>query len=384
MKLYLVLIVVLIVAKTGAQSSVLNLADSLYASGNYTAAINKYAKLGTTNASLQIARAYNAIGNYDKAIVEYKNVLVKKNTSELPRFELGKLLSKVNKDSLALSEFMALIENNPKNPEYFYYAGRASEDLGYFDTALRDYKKAVIIDSTHLRSLFRIGRYYVARKEVDSVFKYVDKGLRFYENDVSLINLKALAFFNNYQYTESVSLFKRLIALGEANKAHIHNKLAYSYYKLYEFEKALESYRNVLKLQVLNPDPTTYTKMAEVYRKDRQLDSAKVYVQKAIDELVVVLDTEYGMLAGIAREQNQLGEALKYYRLAAHEAPEQIMYAYQVCAVGEAYYKDVKLNLKCYEDLKKQIKNTNRSSYFTAMADKRIEELKSQISANGG
>ncbi|MCK0158068.1 hypothetical protein MWU65_12805 [Cellulophaga sp. F20128] len=384
MKPYLFLILVFIGIKAKAQSSVLTTADSLYASGNYTAAINNYAKLGTTNASLQIARAYHAIGNYDKAIAEYKNVLIKKNTSELPRFELGKLLSKVNKDSLALSEFMVLIKNNPKNPEYFYNAGSITEKLGDSDKALIDYKKAVLIDSTHLRSLFRIGRYYVARKEVDSVFKYVDKGLRFYENDVSLINLKALAFFNNYQYTESIPLFERLIALGEANKAHIHNKLAYSYYKLYEFEKALESYRNVLKLQALNPDPTTYTNMAEVFRKDSQLDSAKVYVQKAIDELVVVLDTEYGMLAGIAREQNQLGEALKYYRLAAYEAPEQLKYAYQICAVGEAYYKDVKLNLKCYVDLKKQIKNNELNSYFDALADKRITELKTQISENGG
>ena len=53
---------------TGAQMPASEVADSLYAQGNYTKAINEYAKIGTAAAALQIARSYNAIGNFDKAV----------------------------------------------------------------------------------------------------------------------------------------------------------------------------------------------------------------------------------------------------------------------------------------------------------------------------
>ncbi len=376
------LIAMFLVIKTEAQSSVLTQADDLYSKGNYSAAINEYAKLGTINANMKIAKAYNAIGNYDKAIAQYKDIVVKNSKIELARFELGKLLLKTKKASLAHLEFEALIKNNPNNPEYLYYLARAKEDEGNFDEAIVDYEKAVVIDSTHLRSIYRIGRYYIAKKESILALKYIDKGLQFYENDVSLISLKAQAFFNNYQYEESASLFERLVTLGE-EKAYIYNKLAYCYFKMYEFEKALDNYRSVLKIQSLNPDPTTYTKMAEVFRKDRQLDSAKIYVQTAIDEMVVVLDKEYGMLAGIAREENKLVTALKYYKLAAKEAPEQLMYAYQICAIGDSYHKDPKKKLKCYQDFKKKVEGSKTKSYFSVMTDKRISDLKSEIFANG-
>jgi len=81
--------------QAGAQTSALAVADSLYALGNYTSAINAYAKVGGEKANLQIARAYNAIGNYDKAIAQYTTIVDQNPEFELARFELGKLLFKI-------------------------------------------------------------------------------------------------------------------------------------------------------------------------------------------------------------------------------------------------------------------------------------------------
>ncbi|WP_421823741.1 tetratricopeptide repeat protein [Flagellimonas oceanensis] len=66
---------ILFFSKADAQTSALAVADSLYALGNYTSAINAYAKVGGKKSNLQIARAYNTIGNYDKAIAQYRAVL---------------------------------------------------------------------------------------------------------------------------------------------------------------------------------------------------------------------------------------------------------------------------------------------------------------------
>jgi tetratricopeptide (TPR) repeat protein len=82
------IIFLLIFTKAGAQSSSLTVADSLYAIGNYTLAINEYAKVASPNAQLQIARAYNAIGNYEKALAQYENIVQKTNSKNWQHMNL--------------------------------------------------------------------------------------------------------------------------------------------------------------------------------------------------------------------------------------------------------------------------------------------------------
>ena len=79
MKTIFPVVFVLVLANAEAQSLDSSVADSLYAIGNYTTAINEYAKVASPNAELQIARAYNAIGNYEKAMLQYENIVQKMN-----------------------------------------------------------------------------------------------------------------------------------------------------------------------------------------------------------------------------------------------------------------------------------------------------------------
>jgi len=90
-----------------------------------------------------------------------------------------------------------LTASGDDNPEYQYYLGEAFQELDQPASALTAYKKAVKLDSTHLRSLFRLGKYFTIKLERDQALKYVEAGLQFYENDVAFINLKALVYYND-------------------------------------------------------------------------------------------------------------------------------------------------------------------------------------------
>ena len=87
----------LFITKSDAQSLASTVADSLYALGSYTAAINEYAKIDDAAAQHQIARAYNAMSNYSKAIIQYKSVIKKDSSNILAKFELGKIYDKTKK-----------------------------------------------------------------------------------------------------------------------------------------------------------------------------------------------------------------------------------------------------------------------------------------------
>ncbi|WP_373519943.1 tetratricopeptide repeat protein [Pricia sp.] len=357
-----------------AQSSSSTIADSLYATGNYTKAINYYAEDGGENSGLQIARAYNAIGNFEKAIVQYRSVVAIHPDWQIASFELGKLLLKAKEYDEARKLFSQLTALGDDNPEYHYYLGEAFQELEQPASALTAYKKAVKLDSTHLRSLFQLGKYFTIKLERDQALKYVDAGLRCYENDVSLINLKALIYYNDNQYKTAIPWFESLLELGET-KPYVYEKLAYCYYKNWEFEKAKQTYRTLIGIDDQNSD--TYFGMSAALRKNEQRDSAEIYIHKAMDVQRPIFAEGYSSLASLARERNDLKSALNYYKLAYKEAPLDDMLFFNICTVADQYYKDPKTKLDYYETFIKKF-GKNRP-YASKIATKRIKELKEEI-----
>ena len=357
-----------------AQSS--SAADSLYATGDYTKAINLYAKEGTSKAGLQIARAYNAIGQYPKAIAQYEGVVSAAADLQIARFELGKLYLKTKRYDDAGRLFTNLISDNDANPEYLYYQGEAFRQLDQEDSSVIAYKKAVGLDSTHLRSLFQLGKYFVVKGMPSDALTYIDKGLEFYSNDVALLNLKALAYFNNNKFEQAIPPFERLLELGE-QKLHIYLKLAHSYNKEWEFEKAKSTYNELLELGLPNSEADAYNGLGVVYLKTKELDSAEISYKKAIEVQDPILIREYNALASIARKRKDLKIALKYYELAYDEDPSIMFGYYNICTVADQYFKDPKVRLEYYENFQKKF--PKRHSYFTETVNKRIRALKEEI-----
>ncbi|WP_228236888.1 tetratricopeptide repeat protein [Allomuricauda sp. M10] len=360
--------------KAGAQSSALSVADSLYTLGNYTAAINEYAKIGDATSSLQIARAYNAIGNFDKAIAQYQATLAKNPAMDTARFELGKLLLKTKSYQPALEAFHDLVAKGQENPEYFYYLGRAYESVLQQEEANKAFRKAVAKDSTHLRSLYALGKYFVGQEIRDSALVYVDQGLRFYEDDVSMINLKAQAYYNNGQYKQAIPWFERLLELGE-DRPFILERTAFSYYRNYDSEKAIQTYR------MLALDPWSladaYSGMGQVYLQEKELDSAQYYIKKSIEERTQTFENEYADLGRIARLQNKTKESLDYYKKAWEENKDNPYNYYQFCILADEYYKDPKTKLQYYESLLEMYPKL--SPFIKERVIKRVSEIKEEI-----
>ena len=87
------------------------IADSLFRTGEYSAAINAYAEIGTPAAALQIARAYEANAQYDKALVQYEAVVRADRGRTVARFEFGKLLLRLGRHGAASDTLDNLIRD---------------------------------------------------------------------------------------------------------------------------------------------------------------------------------------------------------------------------------------------------------------------------------
>ncbi len=360
--------------KVGAQSSALTIADSLYQLGNYTEAINRYAQVGNEKSSLQIARAYIAIGNNEKSIAQFLDIIGKNQHQVLARLELGKLYTKTRKWEEAKKMFETLTEDKTNNPEFYYYLGNAMQKLGDFENGNKALEKAIELDETHLRSIYLLGKYYVGKELPIKAHEILDLGLQFASNDPALLNLKALTHFNSGYYTKTIPLFERLLELGET-KPFVYKKLAYSYFKDWNFEKAKENYRNLE--QILNSEADAFFGLGEVFLEEKQLDSSKIYFKKSIEERRYIFEQEYKNLGRIARLQGRLKESLDNYTKAWEENKSNFFNYYQVCILADEYYKDPETKLRYYEKFLRDFDRVH--PFLKQRVRKRVTELKEEI-----
>ena len=366
------IVLILVVFKAQGQSKE-TVADSLYLVGNYTAAINAYSELGDENASLQIARAYNAIGNKEKAILQYQSILLKNSSNTLASFELGKLYDKTKNYEEAIGLFQSLTADS-QNPEFYYYLGKSLQSNLDYDEATLALKKAIELDDTHIKSIFLLGKYYIGIQEHSNAIEIVDLGLETAPNDVALINLKALANFNLENYELAASLFERLIELGE-KKPFLYKKLGYSYANRWKYKEAKKAYRTLGS--ITNYEADGYLGLAQVFFKEKELDSAAVYYKKAIAERRYIFDEEYRSLGRIARLKGELKKSLDYYTKAWEEDKVNQFSYWQVCVLSDEYYKDPKIKLAHYEKLLSDYDNL--MPFLRERAVKRVKELNEEI-----
>ncbi len=289
-------------------------------------------------------------------------------------FELGKLYLKLKRFDDALKLFTALSNADSNNPEYLYYQGEALRELDQIAGSLVAYKNAVAIDSTHLKSLFQLGKYFVGKQEKSEALKYIDQGLRTYSNAMALINLKALAFFNNDEFAKARPFFEKLLALGE-EKPHVYAKLAYCYYRVWEFEKAKKTYHRLIAIDDEDPDP--YFNLAHVFLKDRQIDSARFYLKKSMAVQTPNFNREFSSLANIASGENDLKSALYYYNLAFKEEGSDYRSYYQICNIVDQTSTDPKEKLAYYEGFVEKF--GTEVPYLSEIVKTRIFALKQEI-----
>lgn len=369
---YLIFIILICFSvKTNAQIAVLNHADSLYVSGNYSKAITSYKSLNNTNMVLsKIAKAYYALGNYDEALNFYAKSIAVYPDDALLKYDYAKLLYKTKKYEAAAERFNDLVYLDYKNPNYHYEMGLSLEALKD-STAFNRFKSAYDLDKTHQKAIYKIARFYVKKRKYDSAESYINIGLESYENNVALISLKAQNFYNQHDYKSAIIWFKKLINLGETSE-FIHEKLSLSYAQQSDYKNAIIQRKLALKYDPHNAR-ALYV-LGTYYEKLNDFKTAETYIKKYLALSDRPLDVEYAMLGAIYNRQEKYKEAISCFKIAVKENPENDSAAFFEIASKDRYYKDLDAKVKLYENFK--IKYPK--SFYVLVADRRLAQLKEE------
>ncbi|MGC1203912.1 MAG: tetratricopeptide repeat protein [Flavobacteriaceae bacterium] len=361
----------LILFKTEAQTSVLNIADSLYANGNYSKAIAQYQLYkNQPEVFSKIARAFMAIGNYDEALKNYEASINAQPDDALIKYEYAKLLASTKKYEVALKNFKYLIDVDDKNPNYHYELGMVLEKLND-STAINQFQSAYDLDDTHQKAIYKIAKYNLQKRKHEIVDKYVDKGLETYANNLELISLKAQNQYWKQDYREAIKWFEKLIEMGESSE-FVYEKLSLSYGKHYNYEKALE---NRLKAFKFNPnDATAIYVIGTYYLELNDFEKAEEYISKALLFLDKPLHAEYGKLATVLNHQKKYSEAIAALKTAIEEDPTNEYSHFHLAITLETYYADYDAKIKVYEDFKVKFPNSKMNQF----ADAKISKIKKE------
>ena len=368
---FLIIIFAVVVFKTEAQTSVLNLADSLYATGNYSKAIDTYKSYEKpSEVQEKMATAYIALGNYDEALICYEKVLAAFPDDVLLKFDYAKFLSKLKKYNDASVLLEELIYTDYRNPNYQYELGTVLEAMND-STAMNRYRAAYDLDNTHQKAIYKIAREFLVKRKHDASLKYIDNGLQSYANNVELISLKAQNYYWMEDYRESGKWFERLIELGESSQ-FIHEKLAYCYARHFEYKKAIEQGKLALKY-----DPNNFTNLfiqGQMYEGLEDFPNAEKYMAMALEIRDIPLDDEYSRLGKVLNRQGKHKEAIEALNKSLKFNPNNQMSQFYLLMAKDKYYADIDTRIKLFQDFKTK----NPESSFMYWIDKRINELKEE------
>jgi tetratricopeptide (TPR) repeat protein len=370
-KILVIIIVSIVVLKAEAQSSALQLGDSLYVNGNYTKAIEAYKQFkNQTNVYDKIAKAFMAIGNYHEALFHYEKSIEANPDNALIKYEYAKLLSKTKKHKEASGEFYKLIDIDYKNPNYHYELGLVLEKLKD-STAQNRFYSAFQLDKTHQKAIFKIAKYHLIKRNHEVVDRYIKTGLESYANNKELISLKAQNYYWQEDYENAAKWFEKLIALNESSQ-FIHEKLSFCYSRLYEYKKAIEHGELVLKFDSKNA-ANLYIQ-GQLYEQMDDFPNAEKYILASLLLQDVPLDTEYMKLASVYNRQKKYKEGIEALKHAVDENPKNVHAHFFLVFTKDKYYKDIATKIKLYENFIKKFPK----SFFNPMANKRIDELKEE------
>ena len=361
----------LTIFKTEAQTSVLKVADSLYALGHYSKAIAQYkAYDNPSEVHHKIARSYIALGNYDEGLINYEKAVEANPENTLLKYDYGKFLYRIKNYKKAAVVFNKLVYIDYKNPNFHYELGLALERLKD-STAQNRFFNAFQLDTTHQKAIYKIAKEHLKKGRHNQVDRYVDIGLKSFGNNKELISLKAQNKYAQRHYREAVIWFEKLLELGESSP-FIHEKLSLCYYQMYDFEKAIDQRKLVLKFNPL--DATAIYVIGTYYSELRDYKQAEEYISKALALLEEPLDEEYMKLGTVLNQQKKYKEAIEALKSSLKENPNNSSTQFFLVRTKDAYYEDLDAKIKLYEDFKKRYPKNP----FMKFAQFRLDELKEE------
>ena len=130
----------------------------------------------------------------------------------------------------------------------------------------------MLIDKENIKNLF-------IKKEYDKVLTIIEENLLIDKKNTFLLNTKGMVHAVKKEYKDAVVCYEKCIAIDHTKYA-VYSNLGFSYMALNDDERAIENFISSIKIN--DKDIKPLNSVVELLIKKNDLESAKIYLEKAI------------------------------------------------------------------------------------------------------
>lgn len=159
----------------------------------------------------------------------------------------GNFLKDIGKYNEAIREYKKAICADPKRLISYYNIGMIYNDLGKTQSAISEFNKIIALDPNDAKGYYGLGLVYQRIGEVDKAISEYQKAASLdSERDFIYVNLGS-AYISKGMLNEAVASFQKAIAISPQNIAAIYN-LGIAYSQLGKKLEAISSFQKVLSI----------------------------------------------------------------------------------------------------------------------------------------
>jgi tetratricopeptide (TPR) repeat protein len=156
----------------------------------YSEALQIYkiiAKSGLNEDIVNVAEIWVKLQRYEEAILLYKKVISSNYTDNNIFHKLGVTYFLNNKLGDAAIQFERAISNNPENPDNYFYLGKTYQKDRKLQEAIKSYQQAIILDSTRYEYSYEISQALKTLNRFDEAISALQRAAVFVPGDSTSI-----------------------------------------------------------------------------------------------------------------------------------------------------------------------------------------------------
>ena len=350
--------------------------------GNYSKAIENYQyaleKDESINIKAKLGKVYELSGYPSKAIKAYEDVMQKDSSNLIMINNLGKLYLSNYKATKAEYVFKYLIEQDSLNPNYPYLLAKSYEKQNLFFAMGQSYLDAYNIDSTHIKSIYRLAVFFKDLKDKDSTMVFIDKGLQLAPDNINFNQLKANQLYSIKDYKNTLGYLDNLERLNYKSK-NVYEMFGMSYLKIDSLKLAKKYINKALDID--RKDSKLLYRLATIEYELNEKEKAKFSLMFSIYTAKPDLDKQYYLLGSIYKEENNLVEAIHYFEKSFQNNPNKYKALYKLALSEDIYYEDKKIALKHYQKFIDKFESKDKE--YTDFVKGRINQIKETLFLKG-
>jgi tetratricopeptide (TPR) repeat protein len=279
---------------------------------------------------------YFRMGSYGNAIRQFEKIIALDSVNRNALFQLGQLYARNNQFEDSYSCYQRLIFEDSTNSFYYKQLAIVASQSNDMLTSLANFFKAVQLNPRDIEAFALLGNTLLEQEQYEVADSVLTEALKI-NRSPQLRLLLAKAQLGEEKYQDVITTVHQLMVKGDTIPAYAR-LLGISYFQLDQFDKVLPCMKFLLKSDL--EAEWVYYYIGVSYQQSHHLDSAIIYINKAIEKGVSDnISNYYTQLASTYEELKDFKSAIKYYK-AAYESSKSDILLYHLARNYDVYYKD--------------------------------------------